>query len=64
VLDAISLVEVELSLLAVYSAGPLFGDVFLFLGEHDYTPIAFEGVLDDAETGEMLQVDGIFRRGT
>jgi FkbM family methyltransferase len=64
VLDVISLVEVELSLFAVYDAGPLFQDVFRFLRRHDFVPIAFEGVLDDAGTGEMLQADGIFRRGT
>jgi hypothetical protein len=38
--------------------------VFGFLAARDFTPIAFEGVLDDVETGEMLQADGIFRRGT
>jgi FkbM family methyltransferase len=64
VLDAIFLVEVELSLLEVYNGGPLFGDVLRFLARHDFAPIAFEGVLDDAQTGEMLQADGIFRRGT
>jgi FkbM family methyltransferase len=64
VLSAMSLVEVELSLLDVYDAGPLFQEVFGFLAARDFTPIAFEGVLDDVETGEMLQADGIFRRGT
>jgi FkbM family methyltransferase len=64
VLDAISFVEVELSLVAVYDAGPLFQEVVRFLHGHDFAPIAFEGVLDDVETGEMLQADGIFRRGT
>jgi FkbM family methyltransferase len=61
-LRAFSLVEVELSLLAVYDAGPLFGDVVRFLTQRGFTPIAFEGVLDDPETGEMLQTDAIFRR--
>jgi FkbM family methyltransferase len=64
VLDAISFVEVELSLATVYEQGPLFRDVVGFLGRHEFVPIAFEGVLDDLETGEMLQVDGIFRRVT
>jgi len=64
VLDAITLVEVELSLAAVYDAGPLFHEVVRFLDGHDFAPIAFEGVLDDMETGEMLQADAIFRRGT
>jgi hypothetical protein len=55
------LVEAELSLLPTYEAGPLFGDVVAFLAEHGFVPIAFEGVLDDVETGEMLQADAIFR---
>jgi FkbM family methyltransferase len=62
VLDAVSLVEVEISLLTVYDAGPLFGDVVHFLTQRGFSPIAFEGVLDDPETGEMLQTDAIFRR--
>lgn len=62
VLDAVSLVEVEVSLLTVYDAGPLFGDVVHFLTQRGFAPIAFEGVLDDPETGEMLQADAIFRR--
>jgi FkbM family methyltransferase len=64
VLDAVLLIEVELSLIAVYNTGPLFRDVVGFLGAHKFEPIAFEGVLDDHETGEMLQADGIFRRAT
>jgi hypothetical protein len=32
-----------------------------FLAEQGFAPIAFEGVLDDVETGEMLQADAIFR---
>jgi hypothetical protein len=46
---------------ATYDAGPLFEDVVAFLAEHRFSPIAFEGVLDDERTGEMLQVDAIFR---
>jgi FkbM family methyltransferase len=61
-LDAMSLVEVELSLLPVYDSPPVFGDVHGLLARHGFAPIAFEGVLDDTETGEMLQADGIFRR--
>jgi FkbM family methyltransferase len=61
VLGAIVLVEAELSLLPTYDGGPLFADVVAFLAEHGFVPIAFEGVLDDVETGEMLQADAIFR---
>ena len=61
-LGGIVLVETELSLLPTYDSGPLFGDVLRFLGEHGFSPISFEGVLDDSQTGEMLQVDAIFAR--
>jgi FkbM family methyltransferase len=61
VLDAVVLVEAELSLLPTYSSGPLFEDVVAFLAEHGFAPIAFEGVLDDPDTGERLQADAIFR---
>jgi FkbM family methyltransferase len=61
VLDAIVLVEAELSLVSTYDAGPLFDDVVAFLAKHGFAPIAFEGVLDDLVTGEMLQADAIFR---
>jgi hypothetical protein len=34
------------------------------LAQHGFAPIAFEGMLDNTETGEMVQADGIFRRRT
>jgi hypothetical protein len=43
-------------------SAPVFGDVNGLLAQHGFAPIAFEGALDDTETGEMLQADGIFRR--
>jgi hypothetical protein len=60
-LDAIAMVEAELSLVSTYDGGPLFADVVAFLAADGFSPIAFEGVLDDPETGEMLQADAIFR---
>jgi FkbM family methyltransferase len=60
-LAAIALVEAELSLISTYDGGPLFADVVGFLAGHGFSPIAFEGVLDDPDTGEMLQADAIFR---
>jgi FkbM family methyltransferase len=60
-LDAIALVEAELSLVSTYDGGPLFADVVGFLAARGFSPIAFEGVLDDPDTGEMLQADAIFR---
>jgi hypothetical protein len=48
----------------MYDSAPVFRHVYGALAQHGFAPIAFEGVLDDAETGEMLQADGIFRRWT
>jgi hypothetical protein len=61
-LDDVVLVEAELSLLPTYDAGPLFADVVPFLAGRGFAPVAFEGVLDDLATGEMLQTDAIFAR--
>jgi hypothetical protein len=61
VLDEIAFVEAEISLLAVYGPAPSFAGVVGFLAERQFAPIAFEGVLDDEDTGEMLQADAIFR---
>lgn len=55
-------VEVELSLAPLYEPGPLLPDILGFLIGQGFQPIAFEGVLDDVETGAMLQVDGVFHR--
>jgi hypothetical protein len=56
------LVEVELSLLPVYGATASFASVTQLMADGGFEPIAFESVLDDPETGEMLQADAIFRR--
>jgi hypothetical protein len=40
----------------------LFADVVPFLAGRGFAPVAFEGVLDDLATGEMLQADAIFAR--
>jgi FkbM family methyltransferase len=54
------LVELELSLTPLYEGGPLFHEALDWLRARDFTPVAFECVLDDRRTGEMLQLDGIF----
>jgi FkbM family methyltransferase len=56
------LVEAEVSLLTVYGATASFAAVTGLLARRGFQPIAFEGVLDDPDTGEMLQADAIFRR--
>jgi hypothetical protein len=59
---AIVLVEAELSLLPVYGTTASFANVTRLLARAGFAPVAFEGVLDDPQTGEMLQADAIFRQ--
>lgn len=61
-LRSVVLLEAEVSLVPVYGPAASFEPVTAFLSNHGFAPIAFEGVLDDADTGEMLQADVIFRR--
>lgn len=59
-LGDVVLVEAEVSLLPVYGAIASYTSVTRLLARGGFEPVAFEGVLDDPETGEMLQVDVIF----
>jgi FkbM family methyltransferase len=56
------LVEIELSLVRLYEGGALFDQVLEFMRGHDFELIGLEGVDEERDTGQMLQVDGIFRR--
>jgi FkbM family methyltransferase len=59
-LSDVAVVEAEVSLLPVYGATASFASVRGLLERRGFAPIAFEGVLDDPDTGEMLQADVIF----
>jgi hypothetical protein len=60
VLSECPLVELELSLVPLYESGPLFYEAVDWLRDRDFAPVAFECVLDDRRSGQMLQMDGIF----
>ena len=63
-LESVQLLEVELSLVQLYEAGPLFTEMLKYLKDLHFEPIWFEPAFIDAGTGRLLQLDGIFARDT
>jgi FkbM family methyltransferase len=63
-LESVRLLEVELSLVQLYEAGPLFAEMLEYLKDLHFQPIWFERAFIDADTGRLLQVDGIFAKDT
>lgn len=62
ILDAVRLMELELSLVRLYDGGMLVTEMIDHVGRLGFTPIWFERGFLDQRTGELLQVDGIFAR--
>ncbi|QUQ67487.1 FkbM family methyltransferase [Kutzneria sp. CA-103260] len=53
----------QLLLVSVYHNAPVFADVLPFLAERGFSVVASEqNGGDDDQTGQMLMIDGIFRR--
>jgi FkbM family methyltransferase len=61
-LEAVGLVETELSVVPLYEGQPLFADMLRALQEAGFTLAALEPILRDWRTGEHLQFDGLFVR--
>ncbi|WP_367221156.1 FkbM family methyltransferase [Streptomyces sp. 16-176A] len=61
-LEAVQLLDVELSLVQLYDGGPIWTEVVNYLDARGFRLVSVEPVFEDAATGEMLQVDGIFSR--
>jgi len=55
-------VQVELSLVSLYDGETPFMDLIKQLQGHGFTLMSFQPVIDDPETGQLLQVDGLFFR--
>jgi FkbM family methyltransferase len=55
-------VQAELSLAPLYEGAPLYREVIEHLASHGFRLAGFEPVWEDPETGEMVQIDGIFIR--
>ena len=58
----ITLIEAELSLVPLYSGGPLYLEVVERLRGHGFELISVEGITEEPESGHMLQLDGVFGR--
>ena len=49
-----------MSLVALYDSETLYLDIIDYLDKKGFKLIAFENGFNNSETGELLQVDGIF----
>jgi len=61
-LERIDTVQMELSLVPLYSSQVLFNDMHGLMIDLGYTLIAVENGFSDPNTGQVLQADGIFHR--
>lgn len=61
VLDKVSLIQLEMSLVELYKSEMLYTEMIRFMQERDFTLISLENGFCDQNTGQLLQVDGIFR---
>ena len=57
-------VQVELSLIPMYEDETPFVEIITYLQAHGFSLMSFQPVIDDPETGQLLQVDGLFFRST
>jgi FkbM family methyltransferase len=61
-LERIEVVQIEMSLVPLYAGSPTLQQSLSLMGELGYRLIGLEPGFEDAGSGALLQVDGIFRR--
>ncbi len=61
-LSRVALVELELSLVPLYDSQELASAMCALLRELAFVPVAFDVAFSHPRTGEILQLDGLFRR--
>jgi FkbM family methyltransferase len=61
-LPYIDTVQMEMSLIPLYAGELLFNEMCLLMGTKGYTLIALESAFSDPDSGQLLQVDGVFHR--
>ncbi len=61
-LDKIDTVQIEMSLVPLYKEEILAYELIAWMGNKGYTLIAIENGFSDPDTGQLLQIDGIFHR--
>ena len=62
-LASVRLLEAELSTVTLYEGQPLIGEVIQHVQREGFDLIGLERAFRDRETGDVLQVNGLFRRG-
>ncbi|MES9962711.1 MAG: FkbM family methyltransferase [Candidatus Sedimenticola sp. 20ELBAFRAG] len=61
-LNRIDTIQLEMSLIPLYEDELLFNDLYSILCSKGYTLVAIEPGFSDSNSGQMLQIDGIFHR--
>lgn len=61
-LKHIDTVQMEMSLVALYDGELLFNDMYMLMNDLGYSLISIEPVFSDPNSGQLLQIDGIFHR--
>jgi FkbM family methyltransferase len=61
-LSRIDTVQMEMSLIPLYENEAVFSEMHAYMEEIGYTLVAIEPGFSNSDTGQMLQVDGIYRR--
>lgn len=61
-LNRIDTIQLEMSLLPLYKDELLFNELYNILCSKGYTLVALEPGFSDSNSGQMLQIDGIFHR--
>lgn len=61
-LKFIDTIQLEMSLIPLYEGELLFNEMYSLLYDKGYSLISIEPGFSDKETGQLLQVDGIFHR--
>ncbi len=61
-LPRINTLELELSLVPLYEGAPTSEDLHTFLFQKGYRLVSVEPVMADPESGELLQIDGVYHR--
>lgn len=62
ILPIVRVIEVEMSTRPLYEGQPLWDEVVLFVAERGFHLSIAHGLIIDADTGHLLQLDGVFAR--
>jgi hypothetical protein len=58
----IDTVQMEMSLVPLYEGELLFNEMSILMSEKGYVLVAIETGFSDQDSGQVLQIDGIFHR--